>query len=526
MIGVDERLKSVKTVRGEEREELSDALLLDRWRHGHEASFDALYRRHHDIGVMWAGRVVGAVDAEDVTSDAFERIYRAMRDGGGPRQNFPAYLRVTIRNIGVDRLRKEQRSVPVEEEILLPFLVEEDGTGAHARNEVLHAAFTSLPKRWQIALWMIEVEQLPHTEIGDFLHISPNAVAALGVRARRGLAEAFLEQHLNRAPSAECRRIAPLLPDHVLGARKKQRRIDVEQHLAGCPACRSTVADLRTARTDFAALIAPLVGAGAWLSPAGGSSAVLPTVAPLVAPEVAGHATAHLLAGGVTGKVLAVAASVTVGVVGVTVWVQPKQDIESAPVVPQATVRAVEPTVVPAPRVTVPAEPSPSAARTTPPRTPTPRPTPTERTPSRAPTPSVAPSTSPAPSRAPAPARPTSATPRPVAPVGPDPSMRVGTTSSPKGPDWVRVVFTTDEAVPGVKVSVSATGGEEYCDSAGCATTSSTRTWMRTMSTSPGTSVSYLDLRAPGSARVQAHLTGSGWSNADTSNDSGSVTVG
>ena len=68
-------------------------------------------------------------------------------------------------------------------------------------------AFTRLPERWQLVLWRTEVEQQSPAEVAALLGLTPNGVSALAYRAREGLRQAYLQEHLVRASTpARCQR--------------------------------------------------------------------------------------------------------------------------------------------------------------------------------------------------------------------------------------------------------------------------------------------------------------------------------
>ncbi len=52
-------------------------------------------------------------------------------------------------------------------------------------------AFQALPARWRRVLWQLEVEGRRPRDLADELGMTPNAVAALGMRARAGLRKAY-----------------------------------------------------------------------------------------------------------------------------------------------------------------------------------------------------------------------------------------------------------------------------------------------------------------------------------------------
>ena len=66
-------------------------------------------------------------------------------------------------------------------------------------------AFASLPERWQLVLWHLEVEGQKPADIAPLLGMSANSVSALAYRAREGLRQAFLTMHIADLTETDCR---------------------------------------------------------------------------------------------------------------------------------------------------------------------------------------------------------------------------------------------------------------------------------------------------------------------------------
>ena len=79
-------------------------------------------------------------------------------------------------------------------------------------------AFASLPERWQMVLWHLEVENQKPADIAPLLGMSANSVSALAYRAREGLRQAFLNMHSGDLVSEDCRETNDLLGGYVRGA--------------------------------------------------------------------------------------------------------------------------------------------------------------------------------------------------------------------------------------------------------------------------------------------------------------------
>ncbi len=264
---------------------LSDAELIVSARLGDPQSFGALYERH--AGAAWAVArqyTNSAADAEDVVSEAFTRLYTILQEGGGPDTAFRAYLFTVIRRLGMTRVEGVRRDTPTDDEQMFE---QAAGSAAGPDEPVLEGfergvvgeAYRGLPERWQAVLWYTEVEQLPSAQIGPLLGLSANGVAALAYRAREGLRQAYLQQHLAEPLDDGCREVAGKLGAYVRGGLAKRETAQVDEHLETCARCRALLLELGDVNHGMRGVIAPLVlgllgtGALAYQLPVGGGIA-------------------------------------------------------------------------------------------------------------------------------------------------------------------------------------------------------------------------------------------------------------
>ncbi|MCB7136182.1 sigma-70 family RNA polymerase sigma factor [Cellulosimicrobium marinum] len=253
-----------------EGEALSDAELIAAVREGDSASFGALYERHAAAArtVAWQYVRSGA-DADDVVSDAFARTLTVLQNGGGPDVTFRAYLFTVVRRLSYDLVNGARRTQPTDDERTFesafgPMASTEDPTLEGFERSVVARAYQDLPERWQAVLWYTEVEERTPAEIAPILGLTANGVSALAYRAREGLRQAYLQQHLTTAPAAECQGVNPLLGSFVRGGLAKRETARVEAHLDGCGECRGLVLELGDVSHGMRGVVAPLVlGVGA-----------------------------------------------------------------------------------------------------------------------------------------------------------------------------------------------------------------------------------------------------------------------
>lgn len=239
---------------------ISDEKLISLSRTGDTAAYAELWRRHSTAGLAVARSYTSGFDPDDVVSESFAKILKAVQAGGGPNGAFRPYLFTTIRNTaaGWGRARHE---IPIEhaEEIEDPEFSEENALTA-LDHSLTATAFRSLPTRWQEALWYSEVEQMTPQQIGPLLGMKANAVAALTYRAREGLRQAWIQAHLASLPAgSDCRWTVDRLGGYARKSLGKRETVRIERHLAGCARCTIVAAEADEVGSRLALVLLPLV---------------------------------------------------------------------------------------------------------------------------------------------------------------------------------------------------------------------------------------------------------------------------
>ena len=295
----------------------SDAELLARVRGGDVQAYGELFDRHRDAAYRLARQLARGPDADDLVSEAFAKVLSLLQAGRGPDVAFRAYLLTAVRRLHVDRLRSGQRVQPTDDvshfDNGVPFqdtAVDEFERSAAAR------AFGSLPERWQVVLWHLEVEEQKPAEVGVLLGLSPNGVSALAYRAREGLRQAYLRMHLADTAGDACRWTTEHLGAYVRSGLSRRDAHKVEEHLGECARCAGLYAELTEVNGNLRGLLAPLLlgtAAAAYLNAgtvAGATGLLVPGLSKIGA--ILSTPTQAVAAGGVA------AAAATVAVVGYT----------------------------------------------------------------------------------------------------------------------------------------------------------------------------------------------------------------
>jgi RNA polymerase sigma factor (sigma-70 family) len=370
----------------------SDGELVELSRSGEKDAYAELWRRHASAGLAVARAHSPSLDADDLVSESFARIFTAIASGGGPTAAFRPYLFTTIRNTaaGWGRARRE---IPVDDVDLIEDPRFTDDAQLKALDGSLAMeAFRSLSAEWQEVLWYTEVEGLAPRELAPLLGLTANSAAALAYRAREGLRQAWIQAHIASVPAdSECRWTIEHLGAHLRGKTPKRTRLRVEQHLAGCADCTMAAGDAKDANRQVGLALLPLAaGMGgaaaytAWMSTGGATGAATAATLPAAGTGTAGTAGTAGSAGSVSGTAVLVGAGLVLGAVAVAgVAVSPSA-------LPTPTPTPDAPTAAPhapaAPPLGVPQVPV--AAASIPPAAPAPAPAPTRTpTPTSSPTP-------------------------------------------------------------------------------------------------------------------------------------------
>jgi RNA polymerase sigma factor (sigma-70 family) len=277
----------------------SDQELIESARSGDTSAFAELWRRHYRSAARVARQFTSSIDADDLVSEAYARIFQRVLAGGGPTGAFRPYLYTTIRNLASTWGAQSAKDVQVDiieefEDDRIP-----DDPAAWALDRTLTAkAFRSLPDRWQTVLWYTEVEGMDPHEVAPLMGLTANGVAALSYRAREGLRTAWLQAHISNAgTSTDCQWTMSRLGDRArnsLTAREKER---VELHLLSCTKCAVISEEVEEVGSHLAMVMVPLLLGGV----AGGAllaSLAHPTAAMAAEIIPALPATVHAVASG------------------------------------------------------------------------------------------------------------------------------------------------------------------------------------------------------------------------------------
>jgi len=217
---------------------LSDQDLAQRTREGDPSAFGELWRRHRSAVRSAASSFAQIADPDDIVQEAFTRVFTALVRGEGPRDAVRPYLYRTVRNVAVSWSRRRS-AYPggdlTDLDVLVGVADAESEADRIVEDMVTARAFRLLASRWREVLWYTAVEDMTPREVGQLMGLSPNAVAALAVRAREGLRVAWINAHMNdRNIRSECRWAAACLAELERWSLPEAARSRIGKHFKSC----------------------------------------------------------------------------------------------------------------------------------------------------------------------------------------------------------------------------------------------------------------------------------------------------
>lgn len=184
----------------------SETILLDRAREGCEQSFEVLVNENSEKMIRLAWRMVrNRADAEEITQEAFLRLYRSLDTFRGDSR-IGTWLYRTVTRLCIDYLRREKIKrklffigrgddhYDLLDNAASELPLAEDGLIAREDVELLQQAIGRLSARQQAVLTLRHQEQLPLREIAAILGLSEGSVKVHLHRAVQGLRTALADK--------------------------------------------------------------------------------------------------------------------------------------------------------------------------------------------------------------------------------------------------------------------------------------------------------------------------------------------
>lgn len=238
----------------------SDGELLASVRAGDSDAYGVLFERHFASALAVAKRHAGNhSDASDLAAEAFAKVFATVRAGGGPEVFFRAYVYSTIRRLAAAQRTKDGRQLLSDEmDSFVSESSDKDTLLAAFEAGTVAKSFESLPERWRAVLWYMEIEGMAPAAVSPLLGLAPNAVSALAVRAREGLRQAYLQNHLRETAGGGCAGYSADLGAYARSGLSPRKRARMREHLDGCAQCTMMLVHLRDVGSSMRGVIFPL----------------------------------------------------------------------------------------------------------------------------------------------------------------------------------------------------------------------------------------------------------------------------
>ena len=282
-----------------ELDDLSDTDLLLRTRDGDLTAYGVLWKRHWPSARAMAAAITGRFEPDDLASEAFARILKAVEKGNGPTAGFRSYLATTVRNVAIDWSRRKASPNIDDPDAIEDWSYSEVTALDKIERETIAKAFYALPDSWQEVLWYTQVEGMSPRDVAPLLGITPNAVSAMTMRAREGLRQAWISAHLADLGPGDPAHAWTVgkLGAHVRNKLSKVERRRVVEHLNACESCTRAATEANSISSRLALGLLPLflgaTGATAYANWTNSSSSA--AAAELPAPRSSPSARVHEL---------------------------------------------------------------------------------------------------------------------------------------------------------------------------------------------------------------------------------------
>lgn len=143
---------------------------------GDEGAFASLYDETNSLVYGLALRMLGNVeDAEEVTLDVYNQVWRIARSFDAQRGTVTAWLMTLSRTRSLDKIRarasraKNVDPLPEQFDLPSPDISPEDQTSASQQRKLVLAALNQLPSEQRRALELAYFQGLSHSELAERL---------------------------------------------------------------------------------------------------------------------------------------------------------------------------------------------------------------------------------------------------------------------------------------------------------------------------------------------------------------------
>lgn len=217
-----------------------------------------VFTRHHGAVLAYARRYCrDPQTAQDLAAEAYASTYLSVARGSGPRHAWRPYLMACVRRTAMEWSAQTTDRVLLPEDFttwaerLADEAETESALLAAEETALVARAYRALPERWQVLLWFFVVEGESAAVVAQRMSMTPSGVRSLAARARAGLREAYLREHVDEGTGPECRYFTSLLTGAVRRPGRRRGR-ELARHLGECLGCGRVAEEFRRANRRIA----------------------------------------------------------------------------------------------------------------------------------------------------------------------------------------------------------------------------------------------------------------------------------
>ena len=158
---------------------------------GSNEAFEKLVIAYKDGLILFINRLIQNITiAEDIAQDVFVEVY-VHKERYNLNMSFKTYLYTIGRNKAVDYIRKNEKMIFVDEypESVKEEISLEEKVISDEEKQILYKAIKQLKKEYQIALVLIDLEDITYADAAKILNKTNGQLKVLIHRARKSLAK-------------------------------------------------------------------------------------------------------------------------------------------------------------------------------------------------------------------------------------------------------------------------------------------------------------------------------------------------
>ena len=140
-------------------------------------------------------RLGNIADAEDVTQEAFLRLWKIAPNWKYDKAQVSTWLYRVVYNLCKDRYRRATlENLSSAQEVIDGIQSPTDNIDAQYRQKALYDAMSILPENQRLAIQLRHIDELSNPEIAEIMELSIEAVESLTARGKRKLIEILQTQ--------------------------------------------------------------------------------------------------------------------------------------------------------------------------------------------------------------------------------------------------------------------------------------------------------------------------------------------